>query len=159
MSRFAVFRSSRESRERERERESRESGTVTFHVYLFKCPGWKFIGKVWKFCELLLDDVTSWWMFEWKSGALARAQMSRRFLAANGVIVHRFALFSRVADWRWLSPWLSFLFLIQSFHLFYSRRKSNKIFCHKSSCVCSSRISVLGKFAPCMVSGTGNGAH
>ena len=65
-SRFAVFRSSRESG---------ESGTVTFHVSLFKCPGWKFVGKVWNFCVLLLDDVTSWWMFKWRSGALARAQM------------------------------------------------------------------------------------
>ena len=53
----------------------RESGTVTFHASLFKCPGWKFVGKVWNFCVLLLDDVTSWWMFEWRSGALARAQI------------------------------------------------------------------------------------
>ena len=75
MSRFAVFRSSRESRERERERESRESGTVTCHAYMFKCPGWKFVGKVWNFCVLLLDDVASWWMFKWRSGALARAQI------------------------------------------------------------------------------------
>ena len=66
-SRFAVFWSCR--------RESRESGTVTFHVSLFKCPGWKFVGKVWNFCVLLLDDVTSWWMFKWRSGALARAQI------------------------------------------------------------------------------------
>ena len=52
-SRFAIFRSSsRESRER-------ESGTVTCHAYMFKCPGWKFVGKVWNFCVLLLDDVTS----------------------------------------------------------------------------------------------------
>ena len=65
----------RESRERERER---ESGTVTFHVSLFKCPGWKFVGKVWNFCVLLLDDLMSWWMFKWRSGALARAQIIKR---------------------------------------------------------------------------------
>ena len=57
-----------------RDSRERESGTVTFHVSLFKCPGWKFVGKVWNFCVLLLDDVTSWWMFKWRSGALARAQ-------------------------------------------------------------------------------------
>ena len=44
---------------------------------MFKCPGWKFVGKVWNFCVLLLDDVTSWWMFKWRSGALARAQTIR----------------------------------------------------------------------------------
>ena len=64
-------------RERERVgRESRESGTVTCHAYMFKCPGWKFVGKVWNFCVLLLDDVTSRWMFKWRSGALARAQIT-----------------------------------------------------------------------------------
>ena len=63
-----IFRSSRE-------RVGRESGTVTCHVSLFKCPGWKFVGKVWNFCVLLLDDVPSQWMFKWRSGALARAQI------------------------------------------------------------------------------------
>ena len=62
-------------RERERERVGRESGTVTCHVSMFKCPGLKFVGKVWNFFVLLLDDVTSWWMFKWRSGALARAQI------------------------------------------------------------------------------------
>ena len=68
---FSVVERERESRERE----SRESGTVTCHAYMFKCPGWKFVGKVWNFSVLLLDDVTSWWMFKWRSGALARAQI------------------------------------------------------------------------------------
>ena len=31
---------------------------------------WTFIG----YCMLFLDDLMSWWMFEWSSGALARAQ-------------------------------------------------------------------------------------
>ena len=49
----------------ERERDSRESGTVTFHVSLFKCPGWKFVGKVhssWNFDRVLLGYC---WMMLW----------------------------------------------------------------------------------------------
>ena len=43
----------------------RESGTVTFHVSLFKCPGWKFVGKVhssWNFDRVLLCYC---WMILW----------------------------------------------------------------------------------------------
>ena len=62
----------RESRERERERE-RESGTVTFHLRSSgRCV---HDGTLKGCCVLLLDDVISWWMFQWRSGALAWAQM------------------------------------------------------------------------------------
>ena len=51
-----------------RDSRARASGTDTFHVSLFKCPGWKFVGKVrssrtyiWR-CMLSWDDVISWWI-------------------------------------------------------------------------------------------------
>ena len=58
LKRFSSYNRSKRShfggrRERERER------VVTFSVFMFKCPGCKFVGKVWNFCVLLLDDVTS----------------------------------------------------------------------------------------------------
>ena len=57
-------------------RDSRESGTVTCHVSLFKCPGWKFVGNVYNLFCAFFGLCLSWWMFQWRSGALARAQMS-----------------------------------------------------------------------------------
>ena len=58
-----------------RERE-RESGTVTCHVSMFKCPGWKFVGNVYNLFCAFFGLCLSWWMFQWRSGALARAQIS-----------------------------------------------------------------------------------
>ena len=39
-------------------RESRESGTITCHVSLLKCPGWKFVGNCYGvYCVLFFDNM------------------------------------------------------------------------------------------------------
>ena len=61
-----------------RDSRARASGTETFHVSLFKCPGWKFVGKVRSSRNLYmaLYAIVRWCyqlmnrMFRWRSGAL-----------------------------------------------------------------------------------------